>query len=161
MELVNTKSSASLKYSTKIVVVPPAVFKIDVEEHGQYDVEVATNSTIRDVKFSGHDKKVSVTVEGKTGTKGVTQIHVPKSLVSGNMMIMIDGKVVADEQAIVTSETDTHTSFEVNYHHSVHTIDVVGTNAVPEFGSLTMLVLGATIISALVIGAKSRIGSIP
>ena len=159
--LVGLKGNANLGASTKVAVVPPQVFKINVENHGDYDVKVATNSTVKDVKFNGDQKKVSVTVEGQSGTKGVSHISIPKSMVSGNFMVMIDGKAVANDQVIVTQHTETETEVEVNYNHSIHTIDVVGTQAVPEFGTVAVLILTVAILSIVAISSKSKLSLVP
>ena len=160
-DLIGVKGQTSAGASTKIAVVPPQVFKINVENHGDFDVKVASNSTVTDVKFNGDQKKVSVTVEGQSGTKGVSHISIPKSMVSGDMKVMIDGKAVANDKVIVTSHTETETEVEVNYGHSVHTIDVIGTQAVPEFGTIAALILAVAIISIVAISAKSRLSIVP
>ena len=159
--LVAVKGKANLGASTKIVVVPPQVFKVNVENHGEFDVKVATNSTVNSVDFNGEQKKVSVTVEGQSGTKGVSHISIPKGMVSGEMQVMIDGQVVANDQVVVTKHTETETEIEVNYQHSVHTIDVIGTQAVPEFGTIAGLILTVAIISIIAVSARSKLSVMP
>ncbi len=159
--LVGVKGKANLGASTKIVVVPPQVFKVDVENHGEFDVKIATNSTVNSVDFNGEQKKVSVTVEGQSGTKGVSHISIPKNMVSGEMQVMIDGQIVANDQVVVTKHTATETEVEVNYQHSVHTIDVIGTQAVPEFGTIAGLILAVAIISIIAVSAKSKLSVMP
>ncbi len=159
--LVGIKGKVNLGASTKIVVVPPQVFNVEVENHGEFDVKVSSNSTVTDVRFNGDEKKVSVDVQGQTGTKGVSHISVPKGMVSGQMKVMIDGKVVSNDKVVVTKNTQTETEVEVNYNHSVHTIDVVGTQAIPEFGTIAVLILAAAIISIVAVTSKSRLSIIP
>ena len=159
--LVGLQGKVYLGASVKVAVVPPQVFKIHVEEHGDFDVKVATNSTINDVKFDGDLKKVSVTVEGESGTKGVSHISIPKSMVSGDLKIMIDGKAVANDKTVITSHTETETEVEVNYGHSVHTIDVIGTQAVPEFGTIATMILVVAIVSIIAVSAKSKLSIAP
>ena len=155
------KGQTSVGASTKIAVVPAQVFKINVENHGDFDVKIASNSTVNDIKFNGDQKKVSVVVEGESGTKGVTHISIPKSMVSGTFKVMIDGKAMANDQVIVTSSSEIETELEVNYSHSVHTIDVIGTQAVPEFGSIVMVMLIVSIVSVIVISARSKLAIMP
>lgn len=159
--LVGVKGKANLGASTKIAVVPPQVFKVEVENHGEFDVKVATNSTVNSVDFNGEQKKVSVTVEGQSGTKGVSHISIPKGMVSGEMQVMIDGQVVANDQVVVTKHTEAETEVEVNYNHSVHTIDVIGTQAVPEFGTIAALILAVSIISIIAVSARSKLSIMP
>ncbi len=106
-------------------------------------------------------KKVSVTVEGQSGTKGVSHISIPKDMVSGEMQVMIDGQVVANDQVVVTKHTEAETEVEVNYQHSVHTIDVIGTQAVPEFGTIAGLILAVAIISIVAVSARSKLSIMP
>ena len=68
-------------------------------------------------------------VEGETGTSGVTQVTIPKAMLSGEMTVMIDGQVVSFESndVIVVSDTSAETTFEINYAHSEHEMAVTGT----------------------------------
>ncbi|WP_232202930.1 PEFG-CTERM sorting domain-containing protein [Nitrosopumilus sp. SJ] len=159
--IVGLNGKVNLGASTKVAVVPPQVFKINVEEHGDFDVKVATNSTITDVQFNGDQKKVSVTVEGQSGTKGVSHISIPKAMVSGDLKIMIDGKAVASDKTVITSHTENETEVEVSYGHSVHTIDVIGTQAVPEFGTIATMILVVAIVSIIAVSAKSKLSIVP
>lgn len=160
-DLIGVKAKSNVGASSKIVVVPPQVFKVNVEKHGDFDVKVATNSTVNSVKFNGDQKKVSVMVEGESGTKGVSHISIPKSMISGEFKVMIDGKAVANDQIVLTSNTEAETEVEVNYNHSVHTIDVIGTQAVPEFGTIASLILAAAIISIVTVTARSKLSIVP
>ncbi len=97
-----------------------------------------------------------MTVEGQSGTKGVSHISVPNNMISGDIKVMIDGKAVADDKVIVVSNTEVETEIEVNYNHSTHTIDVIGTQAVPEFGTITMMILAASILSIIAVTARFK-----
>jgi len=102
---------------------------------------------------------------GETGTRGVTQITVPKAMLSGQMMVIVDGKAAASDSndVIVTSDTSAETTFEINYHHSEHDVSVTGTNVVPEFPLATLVMAGAvgSIVAALAIARKRGFVSWP
>jgi hypothetical protein len=70
---------------------------------------------------------------------------------------MVDGKAVASDSndVIVTSDTNTETTFEINYHHSEHDVSVTGTNVVPEF-PLAMLVMAGAVGSIVAVLAMAR-----
>lgn len=150
------KTKAALDSSTKFVVVAPNSMSVKAEGH-DFDVQVASNSTsVSNLNFDEQNKKLSFTVQGDTGTKGVTEITIPKSLLSGDLTVMIDGQAMAQSDVVETASTDTETTLELNYHHSTHQIDIVGTNAVPEFGTVASLVLVASVLPVVVLSSRVR-----
>ncbi len=158
-DVLNTLSLTeknSLSSSTKIVVVNPNALKVKAEGK-DFDVEVASNSTTVDnLNFDAQNKKLSFTVQGDNGTKGVTQITIPKSLLSGDLTVMIDGHAMAQSDVVEAANNDTDVTLELNYHHSTHQIDIIGTNAVPEFSSLAFLVLVLSVLSMIVLSKTRR-----
>ena len=142
--------SAKLQSSAKFVVVSPKAFAVQAEGK-EFDVSIASNSTVSDFRFDQEAKKVSFIVEGETGTQGVTQITIQKPMLSGQMTVIIDGEVVTPESnnVVVTSDTNSEMTLEINYHHSEHTVEVAGTNVVPEF-PVSMAVMAAAIGSIIV-----------
>ncbi|NNM35907.1 MAG: PEFG-CTERM sorting domain-containing protein [Nitrosopumilus sp.] len=153
---LSAQTKANLESTTSVIVSTPSAVKIKVEGHDDFEVKVASNSNVSDVKFKESEKKVSFVVEGETGTKGVTQVSIPKALLSGQMTVMIDGKVMASDDVIVTADSETTTTLELNYNHSVHTIDVIGTNAVPEFGTIAMIILIVAISGTILMSSKFK-----
>lgn len=159
-DLLGTLSAdvdAKLQTTAKFVVVSPKAFAVDAEGK-DFDVGIASNSTISNFKFEQEAKKVSFTVEGETGTQGVTQITIQKPMLSGQMTVMIDGEVVTPESnnVVATSDTNSEMTLEINYHHSEHTIEVAGTNVVPEF-PVSMAVMAAalgSILAAVAVASK-------
>ncbi len=160
VDVLNTlspKAKNSLSSSTKIVVVNPNALKVKAEGK-DFDVGIASNSTTVDnLNFDAQNKKLSFTVQGDNGTKGVTQITIPKSLLSGDLTVMIDGHVMTQSDVIETANNDTDVTLELNYHHSTHQIDIIGTNAVPEFSSLSFLVLVFSVLAVIIL-SQSRLG---
>lgn len=154
--VLDAEVTAKLDSSAKFAVVSPNAFAVKAEGK-EFKVSVASNSTISNFRFDQEAKKVSFTVEGETGTQGVTQIMIPKTMLGGQMTVIIDGKVVAPDlnSVIVASGTNSETTLEINYHHSVHTVEVVGTSAVPEF-PVSMVVTAAAIGSVVAAVAVAR-----
>ncbi|MBI1827970.1 MAG: hypothetical protein HY222_04520 [Thaumarchaeota archaeon] len=147
------KAQGNLQSSAKFVVVSPNAFAVKAEGK-DFDVKLASNSNVTNLQFDAQAKKIFFTVSGETGTKGTTDITIPKSLLSGNISVMIDGQIMSQADVIETANTQDETTLEINYHHSTHTIEIVGTNAVPEFPT-TVLVMAAA-VGLLVIFASTR-----
>ena len=121
-----------------------------------FPINIATNSNVTNVKFDQASKKISFIVQGDTGTKGVADVTIPKALLSGDFSIMIDGQAMSQSDIIVTSDTQNETTLEINYHHSSHEIDIVGTNAVPEF-SLPTIVVTVAITSIILVTLNNKL----
>ncbi|MHB8602629.1 MAG: MG2 domain-containing protein [Nitrosotalea sp.] len=150
------KEKGVLGSTTKIVVVSPNAMHVKAEGH-DFDVQVASNSTsVGNLNFDEQNKKLSFTVQGDAGTKGVTEVTIPKSLLSGDLTVMIDGQAMAQSDVVETASTNTQTTLELNYHHSTHQIDIVGTSAVPEFSSVASLVLVASVLTVVVLSSQVR-----
>jgi len=147
------KTQGSLQSSTKFLVANSNTFLIKSEEKN-FDVIISSNSQVSNLQFNEQAKKLTFTVAGETGTKGVTDITIPKSLLGGDMNVMIDGHMMSQNDVIETADTQDSTTLEINYNHSTHTIEVTGTNAVPEFPASIMAMFVA--ISMLVIFVSSR-----
>jgi len=68
---------------------------------------------------------------------------------------MIDGQVMSQNDVIETADTQDDTTLEINYHHSSHVIDVVGTNAAPEFPVSTVIITVA-VGSVIILGSFGK-----
>jgi hypothetical protein len=155
--IVNTITSAALQSSIQFAVAEPVEQPVNAE--GQdFTVWIASNSAVENFEFKQQEKKVEFFVEGNDGTTGVTEITIPKELLSGQMTVLIDQNVVAKENVLLKSDTETATTFEINYKHSIHRVEVAGTNVVPEF-PLSLLIMAAAIGIVMLTVTALRRGS--
>jgi plastocyanin len=156
--LLGTLSSdvtSKLDSSTNFLVKSTSTFSVPTNT-GRYDVSISSNSTVSDFVADLVQKKISFNVQGESGTHGTTDVIIPKLVLGGPIQVLIDGVVqpYGSDAIIGISDTSSETGFEINYHHSMHTIELVGASAaeppvytqtVPEFG-LASLVLALSII---------------
>jgi len=150
LDTLQADVKSKLETSARFEVVSPNAFAVKSNDGKNFNVDIASNSTVKDVEFNQQEKKVSFHVEGETGTKGVADVTIPKELLSGQMTVSIDGKVIPPESSdvVTIAETEDGMTLEINYHHSEHTIEVSGTNVVPEF-PLSIIIMAAAISSAI------------
>jgi hypothetical protein len=151
------KTQSNLQSSGNFLVASPSSFAVSAEGK-DFSMQIASNSQISNIQFDEQAKKISFTVSGQTGTKGTTDITIPKSLLSGSMNVMMDGQVMSQADVIKTADTQDETTFEINYHHSTHTIDIMGTNAVPEFP--TSILIMAAAIGFVVFASRHHLKSL-
>ncbi len=156
--LLDAQVVAKLESSMSFTVATPSSTSVKADNGQEFKVDIASNSTVSNVEFKQSEKMVTFKAAGETGTRGVTQVTVPKAMLSGQMVVMIDGKAAASDSndVIVTSDTSAETTFEINYHHSEHDVSVTGTNVVPEFPLATLVMAGAvgSIMAVLTIARK-------
>lgn len=157
--LLSADVMAKLESSTQFMVGSTNSFDVQSHDGQKFKVDITSNSNVSDVKLDEEAKNISFTVEGEAGTAGVADVTVPKAMLSGDMTVIIDGQTVAaaSNSVIVKSQTSADTTLEVNYHHSRHTLQVAGTNVVPEF-PLSALVMTAAVASVVGLVAAARTG---
>ena len=150
--IIESITSATLQSSIQFVVSERAEY--DVEAEGQdFRVAIASNSKVDNFVFDQEGKKIAFSVEGEDGTNGVTEVTVPKVLLSGEMKVFLDRELMSEEDVILKSDTAQESTFEINYDHSVHQVEVTGTNVIPEFPVVTVVaaasmlaIVGVTVV---------------
>lgn len=156
--------SAKLDSSVSFAVSTQSQFAVNTKS-GNLDVYIGSNSTINNFEFSSEQKKISFSVQGLTGTKGVTLITIPKAVLGGQLQVFMDGSLLAynSDNVIVTSDARDSTTLEIDYHHSAHTLEIAGTQAaepgtetVPEFGPVAQIMLAISILSIFILSFRTR-----
>jgi len=124
---------------------------VDTED---YPVSVSTNSEILGFEFKQEEKQLRLRVSGKTGTVGSCQVVVPNDLLWGSFTLKMDDFALVEGTDYTQSNNGTHQIFDIEYVHSTHTIEITGTQTIPEFSSL--LLVSLFLISSLVAVAVYR-----
>lgn len=141
--IVKTLTSAALQSSIQFAVSDRVEHDVDAEGQN-FAIWIASNSGVNAFEFQQQEKKVIFFVEGSDGTTGITEITIPKELLSGQMTVLIDQGLVAKENVLLKSDTEAEITFEINYKHSIHRVEVAGTNVIPEF-PVTLIMMAAAI----------------
>jgi hypothetical protein len=156
---LDTSTEAKLASTAQFLVAVPIDFAVKTSD-GYSNVKIASNSTISGFGFEPDKKAISFVVDGQTGTKGVTEITIPKQVLSGQLSVFVDGTIQSSaDKMLVTSDTNDSTTIELNYHHSTHAVQIVGTKsavitAIPEFGPLAGLIITTSVIGSVMISRK-------
>lgn len=151
-------TSATLQASLPIVVAEPRSHLVIVDNQ-TFAVTFASNSALDGFEFKQKDKAVSIFAEGSTGTTGVLEITIPKALLSGEMAVLIDDSLASEDQVLLKADTESQTTFEINYGHSIHQIEVTGTNVVPEFPPAVMLTIIASTVGGIAAATRKMRGT--
>jgi hypothetical protein len=123
-----------------------------------YPVTVDSDSTILGFVFNQTKKQLSLNLTGKTGTSGSCNIMVPGNLLWGTFSLSIDGYALAEGDDYSQTYNGTHYIFHISYIHSSHTIEIVASEAIPEFPAWMILPLfmTATLLAVMLYGKRLR-----
>ena len=116
-------------------------------------VYVVSNSTASNFSFSPESALIRFDVEGEDGTTGFCRVTVPKDLLyaEGDWTILVDGVSVTS----TVNEDSSNTYLYFTYNHSSKTVEIIGTDAIPEFPSWIILPLLITLTFAAIIYKKT------
>lgn len=124
-----------------------------IVETSTFVIETCSNSSVLGFVFDSSLKRLRFNVEGSLGTIGSCDIAIPSELMSGDFSIYIDDKQLVKNVDYTETNNVTHYLFSIIYEHSTHTIDIISTEAIPEFPAWVILPLA---LSTIIIGIKYR-----
>jgi hypothetical protein len=102
-------------------------------------INILSNSRISDFKFNQSNHILSFTVNGTQDSPGRTIIPIGM-LLNGPYVVSFDGSNYAS--FFVHKEQDTGImNIYLSYHHSTHTITIIGTSAIPEFPTPQLIII--------------------
>ena len=130
--------------------MPVYVFEVPWDDK-VFQVVVESNSTISDFYFNQPTKEIGFNVTGPYGTIGFCNVTIPVELLDGAFMVLIDDA----NTFYMLTRNETHTFLYFLYSHSTHSVQIIGTIAVPEFSAFIVTPLFMIAISVAVILAKT------
>lgn len=102
-------------------------------EGREFLIETETTYVIQDLKFSQEDKKISYVIDTGDAKDGSFKVTIPKELLGGEFTLFVDGKPHYVTESVTRGINDTHTWLGYSHEGPVTNIDVIGTEAIPEF----------------------------
>jgi len=123
-------------------------------DRADYPVSVTSDSNVLGFEFNQDEKKLLLSVSGKTGTVGSCTVAVPGSLLWGTFTLSLDDYAQVKGDDYTQTSNGTHQIFEINYVHSTHTIEITGAETIPEFS--TVFLVSLFLVSSLAAVAVYR-----
>jgi parallel beta-helix repeat protein len=121
--------------------------------YGGFHVNTLSNSSILSYQFTPNTKTMSFNVTGQTGTQGFIDITFENQFIGGPYTVLVDGSSVTPT---MTSNA-THTTLHIEYTHSTHEIQIIGTTAIPEIPTIPAAILVLILLAATLIGARRKL----
>ena len=120
-----------------------------------YHVDVVSNSTVSDFYFNPDEGPfIKFNVLGESGTVGFCRVTISKDFlwVEDGWTVYVGDELV--DYTIIPDENYTYIYF--TYNHSTKTVEIQGTNVIPEFPSAIILPLLMVLTLIAVILAKRK-----
>jgi hypothetical protein len=140
---------------------PFEVFQIVLgsRSHG---VIALSNSTLDSFDFDTLRKRISFNVTGSPSTKGYCYVTIPKELLwcdsPEQWQVWVNNTLIDDRKVIQNSN---YTYIYFTYSHSIQNIQIVGTEVIPEFPTLTSMLLIFTVLTVAIAITKRRLLKTP
>ena len=114
-----------------------------------YIVKFLSNSNVSGFYFNPEKGSfLRFNVTGSSGTTGFCDIIIPGGLLLGELQLYKNGSLLVKGVDYTQTYNGTHYAFHITYSHSTHTIEIRGTQAIPEFPSFLIppLLMIATLL---------------
>jgi len=96
----------------------------------------------------------SLTVQISSQSDGTLTINPSTDAIRGIFMVLVDGEEWDDVEINGNEVT-------VDFPAGTNTIEIIGTFAIPEFGTIAALILAVAIISIIVVSSRTRLNVLP
>ena len=135
--------------------IVPNVGKLVGDGETYFDVEYDFNRLLANPEINEDEKSITFEIIGdaQSDTHDL-ELRLPSELIDGNFVIWIDSEKISDFEQ--TKDGDLNILY-VSLEPDSELLTIIGTSVVPEFGSLSMIILVMSIISMLILSQKSKI----
>jgi len=154
--IAETEFSYTPKSESKEITT---IFEVNAGSSGTFDVEYTIKGgTINDIYVDPRDFSIIVQIESTD--KGTISLDLPREFIGADkqdgkddtFIILIDGIEVAYQESVVNSDSRLIT---INFEEGDSDIEIIGTYVIPEFGTITMIILIAGIMT-VILASRNR-----
>ena len=120
-----------------------------------FDVEYDFNRVLATATINEGEKSITFEIIGnaKSDDHNLT-LRLPSGLIDGPFAIWVDGKKISDFESVKDNDINI---VDISLTKDSKLITIIGTSVIPEFGMMTMVILGVSIIIILIVGQRLQI----
>ena len=130
----------------------------EVKIHDTCTPYTITSGDVISAIINADDNSIILNID--TDDDGVLVISPSTSIQKGIFMVLIDNEQVIDDGGFYSATISGNTVI-VGFPGGTEQIEIVGTYVIPEFGTITAMILAIAIILIIAISAKSRLNIVP
>ena len=154
-------AEANFEFFKQLAIIDTSdFFEVDADSSGTFDVEyIIRGGTVKDMIVDSEIFALIVIIES-TGSGSLT-LDLPRESIDAKksdglddvFIILIDGIEVIYDETITNENTRT---IKVQFEEGDSDIEIIGTFIIPEFGTITSLILAVSIISVIILSTKKK-----
>ena len=134
--------------------IVPNVGKQVGDGNAFFNVEYDFNRLLDTVKINEDQKSITFEIVGDAKSENhELELRLPSGLIDGPFVIWVDSKKLSDFEHI--KEGDLNVLF-VPLDADSKILTIVGTSIVPEFGPMTLAILGVSVVSMIVLSQRFK-----
>jgi predicted secreted protein with PEFG-CTERM motif len=119
-----------------------------------FDVEYRFNRALSLNTITEGQKSITFEILGNAQSDDNTlKLRLPAGLIDGPFVIIVDGEKLTDYEHFKDNDLNT---ISISIPDDSKLLTIIGTSIVPEFGSLSIVILAIAIVSIMITGQKSR-----
>ena len=112
-----------------------------------FEVTITSNLDIKDIQFDADSKSLTLDIQSSID-ENLAEISIPANLISGNFTILLDDKEIFP----LVRQNDRFSFIVLEFSQiGKHTITIMGTTYLPEFGHMLILFVAALTCSFYVL----------
>lgn len=106
-----------------------------------HKIKIHSNSSISSINFVASEKRVYFKITVPAKTTGFCNVSISGDWLWGNFSVYMDGFLLKKDANYTETHTDQWSIFYITYAQGTHTVIIVGSEAIPEFSSLHVVLL--------------------
>ncbi|MGQ0794847.1 MAG: PEFG-CTERM sorting domain-containing protein [Nitrosopumilaceae archaeon] len=118
-----------------------------------FDIEYLLEKTLLSAEIDESQKAVTFTMAGKGNDGDLFVLKLPKDLISGDLIVWVDNQPITEFEI---KEDGGINRLTIPLTSKSETVTILGSNIVPEFGPIAVLILVIAITGIIVVNAKSH-----
>lgn len=120
-----------------------------------FDVEYDFNRLLSNPQINEEQKSITFEIVGEPQTDNHNlELRLPTSLIDGSFVLWVDGEKISDFEQVKDGDLNV---LYLQLTDDSKLLTIMGTSVVPEFGTLTMMMLGISVISMILLSQKFRV----
>ena len=123
-----------------------------------FDVEYSFNRLLSTAIIDEKQKSITFAIVGDAKSDNHDlKLRLPSALVDGPFVIWVDGKKISDFEHLQEEDEENNLNIlHIPLNADSKSLTIIGTSVVPEFGSMTMIILGISVVTMIVLSQRLK-----